>query len=472
MPELPEVESGRRTVERYLLDSPIARVNLLEQGGGPRDGEYDDIIIQASQQAVEFFLKGRHISSCHRRGKQLYFAISSSSSSSAKGKAKASVVEGYLLMHFGMTGAFVVKDEQVPQYKAVKVDQVNFPPRFCKLHLVFENGRQLAFSDPRRLGRVHLLQGRDLDPLHHLPLSKLGRDPLLDGVPPEFFQAKLSQSVMPIKALLLDQEKVLCGIGNYLVDEILYQCRVHPRSVSSAIPEAKAAELAAATERIINTACDCTDKFADFPSDWIFHYRWGKGKTDDSPKKSKVSGGSPSKGEGFGAIEGLKHNRMPDGGVISFDTVGGRTSAVVEAVQVKYTGKAKAEGVGKGKGKGAGKAAKTSSSSKLGLQRGAGSGGGECKQMEEEEGDGTGVGTGLVTPVKAAKGRGKRTKAEGEAAGTKRAGKRKAEKKEAEEAEEAEEKKGKKGKKEVEEEVKKEAGAREPAFKRVRGGSK
>ena len=369
MPELPEVESARRTVSKFMLGSPITTVNLLEQGEGPRHGLFDEIICTQSQGEMQAFLHGRAITSCHRRGKQLYFAVSSMS----KG---ACVVEGFLLMHFGMTGAFVVKDETVPQYKAVKIDQQNFPPRFCKLHLSFANGRQLAFSDPRRLGRIRLLVGRALDPLAHLPLSQLARDPLLEGLPTEYFLPRLLQSAMPIKALLLDQEKVVSGVGNYLADEILYQCRVHPRSVASAIPAHKAAELASATVRIIQAACDCTERNEDFPSDWMFHYRWGKGKSEASPvketskaKKNKESSSSSSSSDrrassGIGAIEGIGLNRMPDGGMISFDTVGGRTSAVVETVQVKYTERGERVAKAQSPAKKAGKAGKTGKAGK------------------------------------------------------------------------------------------------------------
>ena len=58
---------------------------------------------------------------------------------------------------------------------------------------------------------------------------------------------------------------------------------------------------------ICRFACEVNADSAQFPADWLFHYRWGKGK----------------------------ECRMPDGNTITFETVGGRTSAIVSKVQLK-----------------------------------------------------------------------------------------------------------------------------------------
>ena len=310
MPELPEVEAGRLTVEQHCLGQRIVAVNLLEQGGGPRDGLFDELVCSGNTEAEfrEALLDGT-IVSAKRRGKQLYFEVK------IKGQSK-SQQPLHLLFHFGMSGSFAVEGVAVPTYVNVKID-TKYPPKFCKFELQFANGKKLAFSDPRRLGRVKLLKG---DPLTQAPLSKLARDPVLEGVGADF-PAQLKKYTTPIKALLLDQEAVLCGIGNYLADEVLYQSAIHPKTSSSSIPQHKAVELGAVIEKVLSVACEYTHKNMDFPKDWLFHYRWEKAKGT---------------------------SKMPNGNTISYDTVGGRTTAIVEAVQKKTFRSADAQEEGQG----------------------------------------------------------------------------------------------------------------------------
>lgn len=323
MPELPEVESARRLVEKYLLHSPIKSISLKEEGNGPRHGLFDEIVFSNTPgEEITSFLMGdqeksknkgssnsttnnrRQILSASRKGKQLYFEIGDCNTS------KPSTI-GYLLVHFGMTGSFVIEGLQVPTYISVKIDESTFPPKYCKLLIEFENGKRLAFVDPRRIGRIQCSyqQNSLLEP----SLASLAPDPIVDGINVTDVVQRLSLSSQPIKVVLLDQEKIICGIGNYLADEILYQSGVHPNSCANKIPTDIITTLCHTMEEILKIACDLTEKMEDFPDDWLFHYRWGKGK-----------------GRGDGS------NKMPNGNKISFDKIGGRTTAYVEDTQVLY----------------------------------------------------------------------------------------------------------------------------------------
>jgi formamidopyrimidine-DNA glycosylase len=79
-----------------------------------------------------------------------------------------------------MTGSFVVQGIAAARYKSFKVvGEEEWPPRFTKMELIFENGARLAFCDPRRFGRVKLRNG---DPTLSMPISELARDPIVDGI--------------------------------------------------------------------------------------------------------------------------------------------------------------------------------------------------------------------------------------------------------------------------------------------------
>jgi formamidopyrimidine-DNA glycosylase len=244
MPELPEVEAARRMISEICLQSKIVTAKVREQGGGPRNDLFDDIIYEqegsGNDESYEKAFVGKTIAQVYRKGKHLWVHMS--------GKP----INSYILFHFGMTGSFVAKGIIFPTYKAFKVDDSQWPPRFTKLELVFENGIHLAFCDPRRLGRIRLCKG---DPLTQAPsISKLATDPLLEVVNVDTASALLSKLTCPIKALLLDQEKLVCGVGNWVADEVLYQAKIHPSSPCNALPEPVVAALLHALQSVLKTA--------------------------------------------------------------------------------------------------------------------------------------------------------------------------------------------------------------------------
>eukprot|EP00605_Chrysophyceae_sp_TOSAG23-4_P000176 GSChrysophyteH1.ASY1.ANO1.210.1 assembled CDS len=299
MPELPEVEAGRHLVERFCVGSIIKSVCAVEQGAGPRHGLFDDIVHDGhDEKRFIAALKDRTLLAAKRRGKQLWFEVASANGAEP----------GTVLVHFGMTGCFVVKGVASPGYKSFKVQDEVWPPKFCKFELHFANGAQLAFCDARRIGRVRL---RGPQPEKEGPLNKLARDPLIDGVDLPSFADYLSKTSTNIKTTLLDQERICCGIGNWIADEVLYQSQIHPSSLYNALPTEKVKHLASAIEYICTKAAECTTSNVSFPDSWLFHFRWEKGR----------------KGVAAKDVNGL---------AITFSTVGGRTSAIVSGCQKLY----------------------------------------------------------------------------------------------------------------------------------------
>jgi formamidopyrimidine-DNA glycosylase len=105
---------------------------------------------------------------------------------------------------------------------------------------------------------------------------------------------------------LLDQRRVVAGVGNWVADEVLYQTRIHPDQ--NYLTTEQATLLLERLHSILATAVDClVEKNSEFPSDWLFHYRWNSKKTTNDA-----------------------HGR-----VVTFVTSGGRTSAIVPSLQQK-----------------------------------------------------------------------------------------------------------------------------------------
>ena len=107
---------------------------------------------------------------------------------------------------------------------------------------------------------------------------------------------------------------IVCGIGNWVADEVLYMSRIHPATAASALSADQVKALREAIVNVCKTACDANADSEQFPATWLFHHRWAKMTTG--------SIASPI-------------------GRIHFDTIGGRTTAFLPDVQTKTGGTAK-----------------------------------------------------------------------------------------------------------------------------------
>lgn len=188
MPELPEVETVRRSLEPRLLERRIDRVDVR----APRLREPLD------RPALER-LAGRRVLALRRRAKYLLIDLEQDST---------------LVIHLGMSGRFTVVDPSAPAEKHE--------------HLVFEldDGRRLRFVDPRRFGQALVLATDSLETDRHF--AHLGIEPLdgeLDGA---YLRSRAVGRRGPIKSFLMDA-RIVVGVGNIYASEALWRARVHPR---------------------------------------------------------------------------------------------------------------------------------------------------------------------------------------------------------------------------------------------------
>ncbi len=249
MPELPEVERARRLVEDVAVDRTIIKVRCDD----------DEIVFAGVRpKAMARHLTGRRVVASHRRGKQMWWSLDE---------------RPWPLFHFGMTGQFVAPGHGPLRLAAsgkAPLDR-NWPPKFWKIRLWFDDGTELAMTNARRLGRIRLLE----DPEHEPPISRLGFDPLYEMPSVAELTQRLSARKAVLKALLLDQA-FAAGIGNWMADEILYQAKIDPRRRANELSDAEAKRLHAKTRAIVRKACDVNADKSKFPRSWLFHRRWGK----------------------------------------------------------------------------------------------------------------------------------------------------------------------------------------------------
>lgn len=195
MPELPEVETVRRSLEKYLIGRIINKVTINRS----------KIIKFPEPERFKILLEGDLINSLERRGKYLFFCLQS----------------GYVLVtHLRMTGQFYyVKSEE----------------SFLKhTHIIFEldNGYQLRYVDIRQFGTMYLLKPEEFKLIRGL--RDLGPEPLDDDLSFDRFCRLLEGRRGALKQLLLDQT-FLAGIGNIYADEILFDAGLHPKRIVNSL---------------------------------------------------------------------------------------------------------------------------------------------------------------------------------------------------------------------------------------------
>lgn len=261
MPELPEVERGRRIAAGAARGRRIERLHCAD----------DPIVFDGVTPAfVRSTLPGRRILEVHRRGKQLWFELDAAP---------------HPLFHFGMTGAFRVPHLvplQLASGPRVVVGE-SWPPRFVKIHFWLDDGGELAMCDARRFGRIKLREF----PLAEPPLNLLGFDPLLDLPGPVAFARLLGERRGTVKGVLLDQ-RFAAGVGNWIADEVLYQAGIDPRrGVPTLDPQAIAA-LRKALRRVVRTAVEVDADKDRLPRSWLFHHRWGKNEQAKTARGERV----------------------------------------------------------------------------------------------------------------------------------------------------------------------------------------
>ncbi|KPV59564.1 5-hydroxymethyluracil DNA glycosylase [Paenibacillus sp. A3] len=213
MPELPEVETVRRTLNQLVIGKKIERVSVLL----PRIIQHPDDI-----QAFAVMLEGETIRSVERRGKFLRFML-----------------DRYTLVsHLRMEGRYGVYRSDEPMEKHT--------------HVVFHftDGTELRYKDVRQFGTMHVYP-KDQD-LLEAPLKKLGLEPLDEAFTPEALRGKIGKRKTKIKPLLLNQEYIV-GIGNIYVDEALFLAGIHPEREAHTLSAAESAKL---HEAIVETLKD------------------------------------------------------------------------------------------------------------------------------------------------------------------------------------------------------------------------
>ena len=224
MPELPEVETVANGVHARVAGQ---RVRDVWTSGKPQTFKSPEANIAAA-------LTGSRIEGVRRVGKSIVMDLS------RKGKRHAQ-----FLVHLGMTGRLLVSQHEVP-----------VPPHTHAV-LALGDGRELRFVDPRRFGRlsvVELTAKADAAGAGE-PRGYLGPGAEPTTIGAETFADLFRGRKLAIKAALLNQS-ILHGVGNIYADESLFRAGIRPRKAAGRLTRAELTKLHAALQDVLARAIE------------------------------------------------------------------------------------------------------------------------------------------------------------------------------------------------------------------------
>jgi formamidopyrimidine-DNA glycosylase len=244
VPELPEVESVRRTLDRAMRGTRIVRVQLRRPD-----------LRRPFPKRFAARLTGRTITAVNRRGKYLLVHLDS-------GEA--------LLVHLGMSGSFEITRRRGTRRS---------PPADPHDHVVFDlsSGAIVTFNDPRRFGLMDLVDLGEVD--SHQAFRSMGPEPLDDAFDAAALARACAGKRAALKVVLLDQRRV-AGVGNIYASEALHRAALSPRRRAATIatpggaPRESAFRLAAAIKAVLQDAVTRQNQGRD--SRFVVYEREGK----------------------------------------------------------------------------------------------------------------------------------------------------------------------------------------------------
>lgn len=237
MPELPEVETIVRDLQRLVTGSVISDAEVLK--ADLLEGDPDGFIAG---------VRGRPIVGVTRRAKNIVIDLE----------------DARLVINLGMTGRVLVVGEGVPD------------PSHLGVRFLLADGRRMLYQDVRRFGRLEIVDTaawaeRD---------ARLGVEPLSDDFTPEALRAMAKKSRTAIKTWLMDQARVV-GVGNIYASEALFRAGIDPRKAANRLTKGNATALTDAVQAVLKEAID-------FRGTTLLDYRDASGETGEFSKRLRV----------------------------------------------------------------------------------------------------------------------------------------------------------------------------------------
>ncbi len=200
MPELPEVETVRKGLEKLLNNFYITKIDVLKERSIASIGGSKTFI-----QNIE----NSYLGNWERRGKYLIGSLNTINKNS----------KGFLVVHLRMTGQFKLINKQT------------LPCTHTRVRFFEKSGKELRFIDIRNFGQMWYVPYKKSIKDIVSGIKRLGPEPFSQDFNSCYLEKYLKHKKRSIKSALLDQSTV-AGIGNIYADETLFDAGINPKTES------------------------------------------------------------------------------------------------------------------------------------------------------------------------------------------------------------------------------------------------
>ena len=222
MPELPEVETIKRGLVKFVVQQKIKRV---------------EVRCKKSFMGPVELVEGAAIIDVRRRGKCLLVDLSNGIT---------------MMIHLRMTGQVIYRASKGEDFAGGHPSESfveELPNKQTRVIFELSDGT-LYFNDQRKFGFVKVLPTAEVE--QEKFIASLGAEPWeMDAE--EFYQKLQRHGKSPIKAVILDQ-KVIAGVGNIYADEALFEIGVHPKTLAGSLSKKQARELVKAAAKVMDAS--------------------------------------------------------------------------------------------------------------------------------------------------------------------------------------------------------------------------
>jgi formamidopyrimidine-DNA glycosylase len=214
MPELPEVETVRSGLEKWVLGWKISKVEILHSRAVRNNTAYDLMKV----------LPGRKIVKVDRRGKYMWLLLDN---------------EQALIIHLGMSGQVLLPSGKEAPHRHLRVRL-----------LISEIDKEIHFVDQRTFGHMTL---DDLEDGIPKSVNKVAPDIFAPEYQQKVVVEKIRKSNSEIKKLLLDQG-IMSGVGNIYADEALWRAKIHPQQIGKDLTSAQIVKIIDKCKEVMSQA--------------------------------------------------------------------------------------------------------------------------------------------------------------------------------------------------------------------------
>ena len=222
MPELPEVETIRRGLEKFIKAAKITKVKILCDKSfiGPKN-----------------LIENQKIINLRRKGKALLIDLDNGIT---------------MMIHLRMTGQLIFRGEESFAGGHPTDSFVNeLPDKQTRVEIELENGK-LFFNDQRKFGFIKVLETTEVE--NDKFIKSLAKEPW-EITLKEFKENLMHHKSAPIKAAILDQ-KVIAGLGNIYADEALFFAKIHPKRKTGSLTDSEIEKLLEGAKTVMQASID------------------------------------------------------------------------------------------------------------------------------------------------------------------------------------------------------------------------